>query len=59
MENTKIITEEESEEEREKKIQRFMKKVLKFLKEHECLCINREISGEFVMTEYRLIPRNQ
>ncbi len=52
------IEEGAKEIEREKKIQRFLKKVLKFLKEQKCLSINREISEEFVMTEYRAIPGN-
>jgi len=49
---------EGSEEEREKKIQRFMKKVLNFLKDQKCLYINREVSGDHVMIEYGSIPKN-
>ena len=53
----KMTPEEESEYlekdvEREKKIQRFLKKVLNFLKENKCLMINRHILGDYVRIEY-------
>ena len=44
--------------ENEKKIERFLKKVLKFLEEHKSIFINRDISGKFVRIEYGAIPRN-
>ncbi len=52
-----MAIEEISEEEREKKIQGFMKKVLKFLKEYKCLAINREVSENHVMIGYGSISR--
>lgn len=52
-----MIKEDESEEEREKEIQRFMKRVLKFLKEHKCLSMSREISESHVLATYGSVPQ--
>jgi len=52
-----VAIKEGSEEEREENIQKFMKKVLKFLKEQKCIYLNRDISGDYVRIEYGSLPQ--